>query len=99
MFEVSALVKLLFFVCTLCYLALHAGGLAQESTTPTGPAAPSEVCAAYTLADDRTACYVQYVAERKYEEHTDPNRAALYTAFPVLAVVFMAYLAAKLAGL
>ena len=57
---------------------------------------PAEQCAG---AEDMQLCFTQYLADREYARATDPAQSALTTGFPVLAVIFVAYLAAKLAGL
>lgn len=57
---------------------------------------PADFCAG---AADMQLCYVQYLAEREYARATDPAQSALTDAFPVLVVLFFAFLALKLAGL
>lgn len=89
------LVKAMFFVVTLCYLCLQAAGFAQETVQPVIPT-PQEACASYTLPDDLQTCYLGYLSDRSYEQATDPQRVALYTSFPVLFVVVMAYLGLRL---
>jgi hypothetical protein len=89
MIELPALVKLLMFVTALCYLALHAGGHAQPE--PVLLLAPSEVCTS-TIPDDQQTCLLNYLAEREYTRATDPAQVALTTSFPVLFVMFCAYL-------
>lgn len=49
--------------------------------------------------DAQTACLLRYQAELDYARATDPAQSALTASFPLLVVVFTAYLAAKISGI
>jgi hypothetical protein len=99
MIELPALVKLLFFVTALCYAVLHAGGFAQTAETQPAIVAPADACPQLQSDPAYESCISGYLADLQYRAAIDPTRTAISAAFPVLAVVAAAYLAAKLGGL
>lgn len=93
--EIPQWVKAVFIATALCCWAM---ATQAQAATPDELQAPADQCGVYTLPDERQSCYQEYIAARLYDQATDPTRAAVSEAFPVLAVVTMAFLAWKLAG-
>lgn len=94
--EIPQWVRMAFIAAALTCLCMSVMAQAQEA--PTELQSPADQCGVYTLPDERQACYQEYIAARLYDQATDPTRVAVSEAFPVLAVVTMAFLAWKVAG-
>ncbi len=87
------------FGLLVMYLSLQLVGYASPSDPPPSGSygelqPPDMVCPPATV--EREACLLEYLAARSYSEHTDPNRVALSSAFPMLTIVFFAYVALKM---
>lgn len=102
MYDRAQLARACAFGLLVMYLSLQLVGYAAPSESPpeSPPASsdelqpPEQVCPPATV--EREACLLEYLAARTYAEHTDPNRVALSTAFPMLTIVFFAYVALKM---